>query len=617
MRPSVRRYVLTAVLATMPGGPAIAQDSGGSRPRIDRGPWIKQLSRPQTPISTDRKIMIPMRDGVNLAADIYTPNEKHADDAGRFPVILHRTPYGRNLQPALYAPFFAERGYVYVCQDTRGRFDSEGDWYPFRHEMDDGSDTIDWIVKQPWCNGRVGMLGASYEGACAWFAARSGNAHLKAVAAMVAVADPDQLTPYRGGAFHVSLPLWAKFLQILDDSGSMSSLPLEKQMRTALVTPLGDVDEFLETTHTYVDEFIAHPPTDDDFWSPMRYQRDFANMNVASLSITGWYDIHRPGSTINFAGMRQSARTPQARASQHLIIGPWAHLLIPSPMIGDVNFGPESVVNLPNLLVRFFDHYLKYVDTGLADEPPAAYFSMGDNRWHREAHWPPPNMKPVTLHLASDGTAARRDGGGRLLLTPTPCTDECFETYRYDPENPSSWIGSYAMTPEPQMTEDKSQAEDRADVLDYTSPPLAGPVEITGTITLSLSVATDAADTDFAVEVFRQTPAGRMSALTSGIQRLRYRTGSDEPVTPGTIVPVEIECLTTSQRFEKGDRIRVQIASAAVPVFARHLNTLDPLPTATRAVVATNRIHHSPDHPSTITIPVIPREDAPSLNFAE
>lgn len=554
---------------------------------VDSGEWREKLSAAKYEVSVEKKVMMQMRDGKKLAADIYKPKGE-----GKFPTVLARTPYRRIADGTMHGNYFARRGYVFVSQDVRGRFDSEGDWFPFCNESEDGSDTIDWIAAQPWSDGNVGMIGASYGGLVQWQAAKTGNKHLKAIVPEVAPPDPDQNIPYEGGVFTLATVWWGVALNSIDSGEGLPHLDWNKKLK---VLPLSEIDTEFGIKHPFIDEWLSHAPTDSKYWEPYRYQHKYADMNLAVLNISGWFDGDQPGAPINFIGMRKAGHK-----DQFLVMGPWTHFFNTQRKLGDVDFGDEAIIDLDSVILRFFDKYLKSVDNGMEKEDPVYAFPMYENKWRQAKDWPIPNTLFTNLCMTGGGKANKRDGDGKLSLADDGKKD-AVDTYKYDPADIPQVIGDFNDLSGDAITADNSILPDRDDELDYTSPPLAEPVVICGPVTATLSVSTDAADTDFCVSLFRVTPKGEMIAIIGGIQRLRYRDGKDEPVKPGEVVTVTVDCWATGIRLEKGERIRVVVNSWGFPGYARNLNTLDSPLTAKKIVIATNKVHR----PSYVTIPVV------------
>lgn len=579
---------------------------------VDAGPWRAQLSKPDHEVVVQKGVMIPMRDGIKLASDVYRPKGE-----GPFPTVLARTPYNRKTEGGIKGKWYAQRGYVFVAQDVRGRFGSEGKWFPFTSEERDGSDTIDWIAEQPWSDDRVGMIGASYVGLVQWLAAKSANPHLKCIVPQVSPPDPYENFPYEGGIFLMGAAWWARVLDGMkhgtDWQGGIDWLDALAKL------PLEDLDKSMKLSEPsgFLKEWLSHPPHDREFWDHAIYQDRFETMTVPAFHVTGWYDGDMPGALMNYAGMKARAKTEHARNGQYLVVGPWTHLFNTSRRIGKTDFGPEGKIDLDARILRFFDRYLKDVDNGIEKEPHVHTFTMGSNRWHGQSEWPVEGTQFTKLHFSSNGHAARRDGDGRLALEPTTKGAES-ESYRYDPMDLPELDIDFGDLSGAQATEDQNGEKDRHDDLTYTSPPLAEPCEIVGDVTVKVWVSTDAADTDFAASLYRITKDGGRFALRSGVQRLRYATDptKDIPIKPGTVVPVSIDLWATGQRFDAGDRFQVEVSSWVWPGYARNLNTLESPLTATKGVVATNTIHQTEDRPSHILLPVVPREDAPGIRFA-
>ncbi len=597
------------ILVELEGRELVTSSEG--RSVVDRGAWRAMLSQPTHEVVHEAGLRVPMRDGIELAADVYRPAGE-----GKFPAILIRTPYNRKNDGLANGHRFAKRGYAVCVQDVRGRFESDGDFRPLHQETADGSDTLDWLAAREWCDGRIGMIGGSYAGIVQWFAAKSGNAHLKAIVPQVSPPDPHENFPYEGGVFMLAAAWWAKVLTTMDSNGG-AGLPEGVEWEKLLATlPLRGVDDALEAPHAFFDEWLSHPPTDTEYWGGASYQDDIPKMDVPALHITGWFDGDQPGALQNFPRMRREAKSELARDGQFLIAGPWGHGFNVVSRLGDVDFGSEAVIDLQSIELRFFDRYLKGIENGIEKEDPVWVFVMEENRWRREKTWPPAGMRETALYLGSDGAASKRDGNGMLALASGAGGTAAADEYRYDPEDlpelpDDIWndlTGQHA-------TMDTATLPDREDSLDYTSAPLAAPVELTGPFRAVLWTTSSAADTDYAVTISRLDPSGRLLRIAGGIQRVRYRNGIDEPAAPGEVVRVEVDGWASSIRLRAKDRLHVEVASTAFPGFARNLGTLEPNATAETIVVATNRILHDAEHPSHVMLPVVPREGAPELAF--
>ena len=580
---------------------------------LDFGPWRGLLSKPTHEFNRRTGVRVAMRDGVELVAEVFVP----AGD-GPWPTVLLRTPYGRERPSRAQGAFWARRGYAFVSQDVRGCFDSEGEWSPAVHEMDDGSDTIDWIAAQDWSDQNVGMIGGSYGGWVQLLAAASGNPHLKAIVPQVAPPDPLEAFPYEGGAFQLGVAWWALVVDSLA-SGADGPLPSYEWTEVLATLPLTDLDDVMGIEQTVLDEWLTHPPSDAEYWNRISYQQHLVEMDVAALHITGWYDGDLPGALENYPILRERAKSERARRGQFLVVGPWGHAFNQSRRIGEVDFGPDALVDLESVYVRFFDRYLKGVDNAIEAEDPVLAFVMGADVWRTDTTWPPTGTRFAELFLGSDGSARTRDGDGRLALVPTGTA--LSDSFVYDPTDPP---------PTPEVTfgdqlknsrlMDLSQTADRTDVLDYTTAPLADPVEIVGPVEFIGWIETDVADTDVCVKLLRIEPDGTTRRITGGIQRVRYRhgPGTDAPVEPGTVVQVTVRLRATGIALKPGDRLRLEVCSSEFPSFDRHPNTLEPAQSPDELRVATTRVFHSQEHPSHLLLPISTRHSSHGpLRFAD
>jgi uncharacterized protein len=573
---------------------------------VDSGAWRSTLSKPEYGVTVDKKVFARMRDGVKLAADVYRP-----DREGKFPTILVRTCYGRELSALQYGSFFARRGYAVVSQDVRGRNDSEGTFDPLRQEEADGSDTLDWVAAQPWSNGDVGMIGASYLGHAQWMAAKSGNPHLKAIIPEVAPPDPQFNVPYNGGILVTGSVWWARAVEDISRIGHEQVDWVQK----LATLPISDLDTAFGLKLGLLRTWISHPPH-DRWWDAQSYQRDFSKLDVPALNVSGWYDGDQPGAPSNFVGMRKGAKSERSRKGQWLLMGPWTHFFNTASRIGDLDFGSQALIDLDSVCLRWFDHYLKQIDNGVEREDPVLVFTMRENAWHREKDWPLPQTRWTKLHLAGNGKANARNGGGTLALAADAASPP--DRYAYDPAVlPETKVDFDDLT-HARAVRDLAKDPERADMLYFTSPPLAAPVEITGPITATLSVSTDAKDTDFVVTLARVSPSGVVTGIRSGYRRLRYRSGYDREdfAKPGETSTLDLDLWATGIRLEAGERLRVHVSSTAFPGIMRNLNTGEPDATATKIVVAHQTIFHDAKHPSFVTLPVIPREGLGELRFA-
>lgn len=545
-------------------------------------------------------VRVPMRDGVTLSADIYFP---HA--SGPAPVILHRTPYNNNDRLHLAeAAFFNAAGYVYVAQDCRGKFDSDGAWFPYRHEAADGDDTLTWCGTRPWSTGAIGMVGSSYAATAQWYAAASGNAHLKCIQPSVAFSDlffdhglrrDGVLQPY--------------FCHWLVGMAGRTMFDIDKAARDAALrqVPLIDFDRRLGFDLDYWRDFATHDAY-DEFWRPFSLRHRYPEMDVPSLGVASWHSpFELRGSIEHFLGMSGRAKTPEARRRQRLIIGPWTHFVNASERAGGRRFGKQSIIDLPTLQLRWFARWLKGEQNGVDQEAPVKVFVMGADKWRDAPTWPPPDIVATPFYLHSRG-AANTVGGDGTLDRHAPVAEEPVDRYRYDPEHPVTFELS-DLAPDEQLYADRRAMERRADVLVYTTAPLTADLEITGPVVATLWAATSAVDTDFVVTLLDVAADGHARPLTWGIVRGRYLRGHETPtlLEPHRVHEWPVDLWATAHVFKAGHAIRVEITSSLFPFFGRNHNTGKPPAEDDTFVVAAQSVHHAPTRPSRVTLPVVGR----------
>jgi len=554
-------------------------------------------SKPVHEVKVEFDRRIPMRDGVTISADVYRP-----DADGRFPVILSRTPYlktPRDKEALERLRHYAARGYVVVVADVRGRGDSGGTFVPYRDEGRDGYDAIEWCGVQPWSTGKVGTLGGSYTAKNQWQAAVEQPPHLAAMVAMVCPSDPFVEWPTG-----VPLPMdisWHHFTSghVLQ---SLDAVAWDKVHRHL---PLRTMDEAVGRPLPYWREMFDHARL-DDWWEPQRYQNKFDRVRVPVLHVSGWYDDEQVGTPRNFAGMVAQGATADVRRSQKLLMGPWPHNVTAQPTkLGEVDFGPEAKIDLPATLLRWYDHWLKGIDTGFMSEPPVRIFVMGANRWRDEHEWPPARAKTVKYFLHGRGRANSLYGDGSLS-TAEP-GDEPQDHYTDQPERPVPFITepTFAQIGGP---DDYRPVERRDDVLVYTTRPLADDTEVTGPVRVRLYAGSSATDTDFMAKLLDVWPDGYAQRLCDGMVRARFREGMERPrlIEPGHVYAYDIDCWNTCQVFKKGHRIRLEVASSAFPKYDRNPNSGAPLGKSTEMRTADQTVYHDRNQPSHLLLPVVP-----------
>jgi uncharacterized protein len=615
----------------------------------------------------ERNVMVPMRDGVRLATDVFRP-----DASGRFPVLINRGPYGKDgyvENPAHSVWFFPQHGYVVLSQDCRARFESEGDYYnPLFQEAQDGYDTVEWAARQPWSNGRVGTTGQSYLAATQYTLAASDPLppHLQAMAPVSASSDFHQSWVYHtGGAMEwgwmVPYAIFkgrntlerigrADLLAQMDEyvlpPGNFAQ-PLTDQWYRHL--PLRDWIDRLKEAAPYFREYFDKE-LDSQYWRRINLLSRFpANLMNQITGVTrerikippmfhvsSWYDIFLEGALNSFQTLRRLGiisgsveRDPPRRSlgptqvllkvenvnelerrNQKLLVGPWAHIRPytepTSGGCGDIDFGPAARIELHDYLLRWFDYWLKDIDTGIIDEPPVYIFVMGDNQWRHENEWPLARTRYTQYYFHADRPANTSHGGGTLSTVPPG--DEPPDTYIYDPHDPAPTLGGNTLII-PFGVADQRPAEERQDVLVYTSEPLEQDLEITGPIKVRLYAASSAVDTDFTAKLVDVRPDGYAQNLQDGIIRARYHASARRPlfINPGQVYEFVIDLWATSHVVKAGHRLRVDISSSNFPRFDRNPNTGAPLGQDDRLEPAQQTVYHSADYPSHIVLPVIPR----------
>ncbi|HXX27339.1 MAG TPA: CocE/NonD family hydrolase [Terriglobales bacterium] len=559
---------------------------------------------------------VPMktRDGITLYADIYRPTS-----SGKFPVILMRTPYDKRVSWAV-APVFqmVPRGYVVIIQDVRGRYASEGEWYPFKHEQADGYDAIEWAATLPYCDGKVGMMGASYVGATQMLAALAQPPHLVAIAPNMTASNYHDGWTYQGGAFEQ----W--FDQSWTSQLAQNTLQrLIQENTNALVgaptLPLANYPVFnfgqlpADTKLTaalapYYLDWLSHPDY-DDYWKQWSIEEHFSKIAVPMLQVGAWYDIFNAGTLRNYMGAKAHATNGAARARQHLLIAIGGHSGF-GRRIGEVDFGPHANDNLyTDVILDWYDFVSKGVRNEFVTEKRVKLFVMGANEYRQEDDWPPPEAQSTKYFLHSAGKANSLGGDG-TLSTSAP-KSEPSDSYLYNPASPVATVGgplccdAKHLPPGPR---DQRSVENRDDVLVYSTSPLERDLEVTGPIIAALFVKSSAVDTDFTAKLVDVAPDGFAQNLTEGILRMRYRASSEhaELMNPGQIYQISLDLWATSNVFLRGHSLRLEISSSNFPRFDRNPNTGEEIRFAHTFAVATNTILHDAEHPSALVLPVMP-----------
>lgn len=551
-------------------------------------------------------VKVPMRDGVELSADVYLPHDR----TGPVPAILARTPYDNGDFAGLtkvvdQAIYFVQRGYAFVVQDVRGRFDSEGEFNPWVNEYDDGHDTVEWVGEQEWCDGNVGMMGFSYVGGVQWQAAMTAPGHLKCIAPGVIGDDHHGQTHFQGGAMQLALDMTWTFAT---DARTWHPIDNYDWKRVLSHLPLSEMAGAAGSSAARLADWIDHPDY-DEYWKRIAYKERYEDVVVPVLQIGGWYDTFTVGTMNNFVGMRARGGSDLARANQKVIMGPWVHQASEHTHAGDRDFGKDSVLDLNAEHLRWFDRWLKGVENGVEDEAPIKLFVMGADEWRDEHEWPLARTRFTPFHLHSGGEANSLRGDGTLSVEAPG--DEPADEYDYNPAFPvPSNGGNNCCFPEIVAWGgyDQDQIEQREDVLVYTSDELEEDLEVTGPVIAKIYASSSAPDTDFTAKLVDVHPDGYALNLCDGIIRARYRDTPERQVLlePGKVYEFTIDLFPTSNLFRAGHRIRLEISSSNFPRFDRNLNTGGRFGHETDMRVAHQTVYHDAERPSHVLLPVIP-----------
>lgn len=567
----------------------------------------------------DDDVAVPMRDGVRLATTVWRPA-----GTGAFPALLVRTPYGKDgigLYGNSKAPdvlALLRAGYAVVAQDVRGTSRSPGVLVPHAAEADDGADTIAWLAAQPWCDGRIGTWGGSYQGMAQWHAAAAAPPALLAMAPLMASADPYRAPWYSpGGALCLdTFVTWASRVALAAvrraspaDEGTaarLTSAPLDR-------LPVADRPDLRDHLPWAAD--VLDHPSRDEWWRAGTPAEHFGAITAPALNVGGWYDPFLAGTIDSYVGMRLHGGSPDARDGQRLVIGPWGHA--DGADLGefpDRSFGREGGVQAADLTeahLRFFDRWVRGRRDALDDAAPVRIFVMGIDRWRDEADWPLPGTRHVDYFLTSGGRAGTTGTDGALLTTVPE--DDGRDSVVHDPLDPVPTLGG-PVIPGPGAwagPADQRPVRDRPDVLCFTTPALDAAVEVTGHVRLVLHVSSSAVDTDLTGKLVDVHPDGRAILLCEGISRARYRSGLDEPapLRPDELVELVVDLSATSNVFLPGHRIGLEVASSNFPRYDRNTGTgrAVAFDGEDDVVVAVNTVHHGPSRPSRLVLPVVDR----------
>lgn len=588
--------------------------------------------------TAERRQLVPMRDGVGLSTDVYLPK----GTAKGLPTIYIRTPYNTDQMYPDELELILDamgRGYAVVVQSERGRYFSEGKWEILGRPQTDGYDALSWIAKQGWSNGKVGTIGCS--SSAEWQLALAAQNH-PAHAAMIPMASgagigtvgrfQEQGNWFTGGAVRTLFTVWL----YETENKARAQLPsgLDPKIRTRVAEfndldtkkpevdwskqikhlPVADILQNLGEPSGVFEDLIKLKPASPEWWKGGLYQQT-SKWGVPALWFNSWYDVSTGPNMELFNHIRATSTDAEARDNQYAVVAPRAHCefdkLGPDNVVGERNLGDTSL-DVDREIFSWFDRWLKGDKAAFAaDTPHVRYYAMGENKWKGSAQWPPKEAEAMRLYLTSDGRANSLFGNGRLS-DQLPQGDGQ-DHFTYDPMNPVQTFGGNdccngGLSAAGAL--DQRSIEARGDVLVYTSEPMTDDLEVSGFIDAVLQVSSDAKDTDFAVKIVDVAPDGTAWILGDTIFRARYREGFDREVwmAPGKVYSLKPSPIATSNVFQKGHRIRVEVTSSNFPKFFRNLNTGGDNITETKSVVANNGVHYSAGKPSYIELPVIRRK---------
>lgn len=603
-------------------------------PRLMAQAWPPAGGEGPCQVTKQNNVPARMRDGVVLYADVYRPATKDP-----VPVILMRTQYGKEaaqVQPSRFQTpaWFASHCYIVVIQDIRGQYSSGGTFYEYAQDRNDGYDSVQWAAQLPGADGKVGMYGSSYVGATQWLAATGTPPALKTIVPSNTASDYYDGWTYEDGAFRLAF-IEGWMMETIVHSAALNrgdtklaaalhddSKDLARWMHFTPYDRFPPFDPGAPSVAPYFFDSIRHS-TDDAYWKAFSIESRYNKVNVPVLAFDGWYDAFINGALRNFEGMRRSGGSELARTSQRIVIGPWEHLgwgrpTSPvSPRLKAIGPVADSPVN--ELMLAWFDHFLKGKNNEVATGPRVDYFEMGENKWHTATDWPVPGTQYQSWYFTSGGHAASVMGDGALSETAprtsvaTDASTAASDAFVYDPSDPVPSIGGHSCCSwltGPQGQFDQSAIEQRSDILIYSSAPLQKPLNVTGPVTVTLYARSTAPDTDFTAKLVDVFPDGTAVNLANGIQDARFRESLSDPtlIHPGEIYKYTIHVWPTSNLFLPGHKIRVEISSSDFPQFAPNPNTGAPFGVSTKWQKATQTILHSAQYPSCITLPVIPAD---------
>lgn len=556
--------------------------------------WRERYSHPLCNMKEKEMIMVPMRDGVRLATDVYLPS---FDGAGKdtemkkVPTVLIRTPYGKNVGASMYYKW-VKRGYAVVVQDTRGREDSEGEWMPNCYEVEDGDDTLNWIASQEWSDGNVAMTGGSYLGFVQWSAAASGNPHLKAILSSMTAGSAFGDLPRRGGCYTSGMMAWA--FMVSGQRSNSALMDRDDWDEVLDIRPLTDMPKkALGYEIPFLNEYFKHMDY-DEFWYQTDWKVRTACQKVPAVIMSGWFDDNGMGTT-------EALDLCEEFDDKKVILGPWIHSGNAHYDIHGLDVGMEALrYDMDLICLDWLEHYLRGVDNGIEKTPKVEYYTTGENQWKTAKNWPVPETKELVLYLDGAEDNAAVENHGTLSVK---CPDaEKTDTFVYDPADPATHIIDMSEN-EIEVPEDYTEEEKRSDILCYSTEVLTRDLTITGDAWAEIFLSSDCEDTDLIVRITDVEESGRSMKLADGMICVRYRNGYEkaEFMEQDQVYPVKIRTTKLSHTFKAGHRLRVTITSSAKNFTFPNSNTRDGF-NSTVNRIANNCVHRGGIHASKITL---------------
>lgn len=600
-----------------------------------------------TEIRKEKSIFVPMRDGVRLSTDLYFPEGVD----GKLPVILVRTPYGKDgtYPYGGMIPLLVQQGYIVAIQDARGRYESEGKYRARYWDRKDGYDMVDWLVDQPWTNGKVATFGCSYLGETQITLAAEKHPNHVAMLPMASGAAYNNIgrpfTSFDGGVLELAQtagwfinagtkvfhgpPVWMdreewfqsrqSALFTTGHSTTRAQYDAQEMLDIYSTLPIVEVVRNLGLKYTDYEDYVTNTP-ESKYFDEGDWVRADDTFDTPALYIDSWYDFGPAESLKMFNQMRANAPSKRARDNQYIIMTPSTHCAwagaTENTIIGERELG-DARKEFVDIYLKWYEHWLKGVDNGITDMPRVQYYLMGKNEWRSAEHWPIEGTNYQKFYLGSDGNANSRHGDG--MLSATPPDQAVVDSFVYDPATPVPTRGGNVCCTGMETGAggyDQSTIEMRNDVLVYTSAPLDVGIEVTGYLEVVLYVSSDANDTDFTAKLVDVYPDGRAFNLQEGAKRMRFRENLRRKVwmEEGEVYEIHLDLHATSNYFGKGHRVRLEVSSSNFPRWSRNMNTGGNNYDESEGIPANNTIHYSVEYPSHVVLPVVLRDQISSIS---